>query len=326
MLAGYGQIIGVGSVLVIITYSSIVIGELIPKRIALKNPERTASLIAKPMSLLSRVAAPFVWLLGASTDTLLKLLGLHGEREATVTEEEVRSMITEGTQAGVFDPREKEMIDGVLRLADRTVRAIMTPRPDVVWLDVHDKPEAVIKEIQTSGHSRFPVCRGELDELVGIVQNKDLLSFGFQGKPLNLEAAAVKPMVVHDATPILKLLDLMKRTGMHMAVAVDEYGSVEGIVTLTDVMEHRGRHAGPRRDRRAGGGSAGRWLVAGQRVDAGGRVREPFRDAGVARRRRFPHHRRLCAAPYRPYPDSRRELRARGYAVRSGRYGRAADR
>ena len=236
-LETYGRIVGVGSVLVIITYSSIVIGELIPKRIALKNPERTASLIARPMSLLSRVAAPFVWLLGASTDALLRLLGLHGEREATVTEEEVRSMITEGTQAGVFDPREKEMIDGVLRLADRTVRAIMTPRPDVVWLDVHDTPEAVITEIQTSGHSRFPVCRGELDELVGIVQNKDLLSFGFQGKPLNLEAAAVKPMVVHDATPILKLLDLMKRTGLHMAVAVDEYGSVEGIVTLTDVME-----------------------------------------------------------------------------------------
>ena len=211
MLAGYGEIIGVGSVLVVITYSSIVIGELIPKRIALKNPERTASLIAQPMTLLSRVAAPFVWLLGASTDALLRLLGLHGEREATVTEEEVRSMITEGTQAGVFDPREKEMIDGVLRLADRTVRAIMTPRPDVVWLDVHDKPEAMIKEIQTSGHSRFPVCRGELDELVGIVQNKDLLSFCFQGKPLDLEAAAVKPMVVHDATPILKLLDLMKR-------------------------------------------------------------------------------------------------------------------
>ena len=143
-LEGYGRIIGVGSVLVVITYTSIVIGELIPKRIALKNPERTASLIARPMSLLSRIAAPFVWLLGASTDALLRLLGLHGEREATVTEEEVRSMITEGTQAGVFDPREKEMIDGVLRLADRTVRAIMTPRPDVVWLDVHDKPEAVI--------------------------------------------------------------------------------------------------------------------------------------------------------------------------------------
>ena len=310
-----------------ITYSSIVIGELIPKRIALKNPERTASLIAKPMSLLARVAAPFVWLLGASTDTLLKLLGLHGEREATVTEEEVRSMITEGTQAGVFDPREKEMIDGVLRLADRTVRAIMTPRPDVVWLDVHDKPEAVIKEIQTSGHSRFPVCRGELDELVGIVQNKDLLSFGFQGKPLDLEAAAVKPMVVHDATPILKLLDLMKRTGMHMAVAVDEYGSVEGIVTLTDVMESiAGDMPDPGEIAEQAAVQRDDGFVVGQRVDAGGRVREPFRDAGVARRRRFPHHRRLCAAPYRPYPDSRRELRARGYAVRSGRYGRAADR
>jgi putative hemolysin len=131
-LAGYGRAIGVTTVLVAITYLSIVLGELIPKRIALKNPERVASLVARPMRTLSRIVAPMVWLLGASTDVALRLLGLHGEREATVTEEEVRSMITEGTQAGVFVPEEKAMIDGVLRLADRTVRTIMTPRPDVV--------------------------------------------------------------------------------------------------------------------------------------------------------------------------------------------------
>ena len=236
-LAGHGQTLGVGLVIVAITYLSIVLGELIPKRIALLAPERTASIIAGPMRTLSRIAAPFVWLLGTSTDLLLRLLGLHGERDETVTEDEVRSMISEGTQAGVFDPREKEMIDGVLRLADRTVRTIMTPRPDVVWLDVGDSQEVVINEIRTSGHSRFPVCRGELDEIVGIIHNKDLLELAFQGKAVDLAKAAAKPLVVHDGTAILKLLDMMKKSGLHMAIVVDEYGSVEGLATITDILE-----------------------------------------------------------------------------------------
>jgi putative hemolysin len=237
ILAGYGEVVGYVAVIVAITYLSIVLGELIPKRIALRAPERTASIIAGPMKTLSRITAPFVWLLGTTTDLLLRLLGLQGGREDTVTEDEVRSMISEGTEAGVFDPREKEMIDGVLRLADRTVRTIMTPRPDVVWLDVGDSQEVVINEIRTSGHSRFPVCRGELDEVVGILHNKDLLELAFQGKPIDLAGAAAKPLVVHDGTPILKLLDMMKRSGLHMAIVVDEYGSVEGLVTITDILE-----------------------------------------------------------------------------------------
>ncbi|MGQ9370623.1 hemolysin family protein [Azospirillum sp. A39] len=236
-LGGYGEVVGLGLVLVAITFLSIVLGELIPKRVALKNPERTAALVAGPMRMLSRVAAPFVWLLGTSTEAVLRLLGLHGEREATVTEEEVRSMITEGTQAGVFAPEEKEMIDGVLRLADRTVRSIMTPRPDVAWLDLDDPQEALLAEIRAGGHSRYPVCRGELDEFVGIVHTRDLLEAAIQGRPFDLVAAAVKPLVVHDGTPILKLLDLMKRSGLHMAVVVDEYGSVEGVVSITDILE-----------------------------------------------------------------------------------------
>jgi putative hemolysin len=113
----------------------------------------------------------------------------------------------------------------------------MTPRPDVVWLDVGDSQEVVISEIRTSGHSRFPVCRGELDEIVGIVHNKDLLELAFQGKAVDLVKAAAKPLVVHDRTPILKLLDMMKRSGLHMAIVVDEYGSVEGLVTITDILE-----------------------------------------------------------------------------------------
>jgi putative hemolysin len=236
-LAGHGQTYGVGLVIVAITYLSIVLGELIPKRIALLAPERTASIIAGPMRTLSRIAAPFVWLLGTSTDLLLRLLGLHGARDETVTEDEVRSMISEGTQAGIFDPREKEMIDGVLRLADRTVRTVMTPRPDVAWLDVGDNQEDVINEIRTSGHSRFPVCRGELDEIIGIIHNKDLLELAFQGKAVDLAKAAAKPLVVHDGTAILKLLDMMKKSGLHMAIVVDEYGSVEGLATITDILE-----------------------------------------------------------------------------------------
>jgi putative hemolysin len=217
-LAGYGRAIGVTTVLVAITYLSIVLGELIPKRIALRNPERVASLVARPMRTLSRIVAPMVWLLGASTDVALRLLGLHGEREATVTEEEVRSMITEGTQAGVFVPEEKAMIDGVLRLADRTVRTIMTPRPDVVWLDLNDPQELLLNAIKTGGHSRYPVCRGALDEIVGIVHTRDLLAAAVQGRPFDLEAQAVTPLIVHDGTPILKLLDLMKTSGHHMAM------------------------------------------------------------------------------------------------------------
>lgn len=236
-LAGRGELLGVGGVLVVITYSSIVLGELIPKRIALKSPERVASLIAPPMRLLSRVAAPFVWLLGASTDLLLRLLGLQGAREESVTEEEVRSMISEGTQAGVFAPAEKEMIDGVLRLADRTVRTIMIPRPDVAWLDLGKTQADQLAAIRAGGHSRYPVCRGELDELVGVIHTRDLVDALVEGRPFDLEAQVARPLVVHDGTPILKLLELMKTSGHHLAVVVDEYGSIEGIVTLTDILE-----------------------------------------------------------------------------------------
>ncbi|WP_353860237.1 hemolysin family protein [Azospirillum formosense] len=236
-LAGRGELLGVGGVLVVITYLSIVLGELIPKRIALKSPERVASLIAPPMRLLSRIAAPFVWLLGASTDLLLRLLGLQGAREESVTEEEVRSMISEGTQAGVFAPAEKEMIDGVLRLADRTVRTIMIPRPDVAWLDLGKTQAEQLAAIRAGGHSRYPVCRGELDELVGVLHTRDLVEALVEGRPFDLETQAVRPLVVHDGTPILKLLELMKTSGHHLAVVVDEYGSIEGIVTLTDILE-----------------------------------------------------------------------------------------
>lgn len=236
-LETYGQTMGVALVLILITYTSIVLGELIPKRVALRNPEQVAALIASPMLLLSKAASPFVWTLGIATDSLLKILGLSGTREETVSEEEVRSMISEGTRAGVFDPREMEMIDGVLRLADRTVRAIMTPRPEVAWIDVADDAQAAITKVLKAGHSRFPVCRTEIDEVVGIVHARDLLEQGHFGKPLDLATMADKALVIHDRMPVLALLDQFRRSGQHLAVIVDEYGSVEGICTVTDILE-----------------------------------------------------------------------------------------
>jgi putative hemolysin len=266
LLAGHGHAIAFAVVVVGITYTSLIVGELVPKRIALKNPERVAAVVAGPMRTLSRIAAPVVWLLGASTEGVLRLLRLHGTPEATVTEEEIKSMITEGTQAGVFDPREKEMIEGVLRLADRSVRSVMVPRQDVVWLDIEDDPETIRQEIRTSGYSRFLVCRGEIDEIVGIVRTRDMLDLALKGEPLDLAKCLTEPAVVHDGTPVLKLLDLFRETGVHLAVVVDEYGSLEGIVTMSDVMEviagdiheqgQEGREDAVRRD-------DGSWLVDG---------------------------------------------------------------
>ena len=237
LLAGYGDMIGFVAVVAVITYLSIVLGELIPKRVAMRHPEPIAVAVARSMSLLSRVAAPFVWLLGASTNFALRLLGMQGEREATVTEEEIRSMILEGTEAGVFEQAEKEMIDGVLRLSDRTVRTIMIPRPDVVWLDADDDANEVIDTIRKAGHSRYPVCQGDLDEIVGIVHTRDLLEGAVTGKPFDLAKSAEKPLIIHDGAPILKLLDTMKATGLHTAMVVDEYGSIEGLVSMTDILE-----------------------------------------------------------------------------------------
>jgi putative hemolysin len=236
-LAGYGRAIGVTTVLVAITYLSIVLGELIPKRIALRNPERVASLVARPMRTLSRIVAPMVWLLGASTDVALRLLGLHGEREATVTEEEVRSMITEGTQAGVFVPEEKAMIDGVLRLADRAVRVIMTQRPDVIWFDRNADRATIAQTVEATPHGHFLVCDGTIDRAIGLVSTRDLLRVAIKGGEIDLNKIVQKTLFVPDQTPVLKLIELFRRQGVRAAIVVDEYGATEGIVTSTDVLE-----------------------------------------------------------------------------------------
>ena len=236
-IAPNGEAIAFVVVVVIITYLSLIVGELVPKRIAMTNPERTAALVAQPMLILSRVAAPAVWLLRHSTDAVLGLLGLGGGREETITEEEVKSLIAEGTRAGVFLPQEREMIDGVLRLADRTVRAVMTPRFDVVWIDRGASRDDLVRVLESHRHRRILVCDGSIDRAIGFIDMADVLATVLRGDPLAVATLMQKPLVVSEGLGVLRLIDMFRREGIHYAVVVDEYGSTEGIVTAMDILE-----------------------------------------------------------------------------------------
>jgi putative hemolysin len=228
--------VSIGLVVLVVTYISLIAGELVPKRMALNNAEAIAVRVARPMSVLARLSAPVVWFLRVSTEAVLRILGLPIERSTTVTAEEVKTLVAEGTEAGVFMQAERDMIDGVMRLAERPVRAIMTPRLEVVWLDPADSPEEVRAEIEDSGHSRFPVSRDGIDAIEGVVHAKDILDQVLRGQPLDLAGCMQTPISVHENTPVLRVIELFRQSPIHMAFVVDEYGTFEGIVTATDIL------------------------------------------------------------------------------------------
>jgi putative hemolysin len=235
-LAAYSQTIAFAIVVAAITYVSLVIGELLPKRLALYNPERIASSMAGFMNLLSRFCHPAVALISGSTRFTMKLLMLHPPEEPPVTEEEIKVMMKQGTEAGVFEEAEHDIVKSIFKLSDRAVSALMKPRRDVIWLDVDDPLIENEKKLATSLYSRFPVGQGSLDNVLGIVQTKDLLTNCLAGSKIDFTNLR-PPVFVPEGLPALKLLEMFKKSRTHMALVVDEYGGVEGLVTLNDILE-----------------------------------------------------------------------------------------
>jgi putative hemolysin len=237
VLKPYSEGIGVGIVVSVVTYLSLVIGELVPKRIALNNPEQIACSIAKPMRFLSRLTAPLVHVLGMSTDLLLNLLEIKASEEPSVTEEEIKVLIRQGAESGMFEESEQEMVERVFRLGDRSVKSLMTPRTEIVWLDLESPVSLTLQKVNDSNYSWFPVARGTIDECVAIVRGSRLLATQLFNKNTELESLMQSPLYVAESTRALNVLEQFKQTGIHMALVTDEYGGIEGLVTLTDLME-----------------------------------------------------------------------------------------
>ena len=236
VIGPYAREIALAIVVVGITFASLILGELVPKRIAMKYPESVASLIAAPMQWLSRMMSPFVKVLTVSTDFVLKLLGLHHEKDDAVTEEEITGLLKEGTDAGLFEKTEHEIVSRALRLDDQSVAALMTPRMDVHFVDLDDPLETTLLKIADSAYNRFPVCRGDLSQVVGVVHAGSLFEQMIRGQPIDIQAATKPPLLVPETISAMQLLETLKKNRAELALVIDEYGEIEGIVTLSDVL------------------------------------------------------------------------------------------
>ena len=235
--ARYAPAIALGAIVVAITYASLILGELVPKRLALQRPEKLAAILAPPMRLLSRLALPMVRLLSGSTSLVLRLLGARPAEESPVTEEEIKILLAQGTRAGMFEPAEQQLVERIFRFADRRVVSLMTPRTRITWLDLHDPADEQRRTIHDHPFSRYVVAEGDLDHWVGFVRAREVLAAHLATGSLDLRASLRQPLVVPESARALGLLERFKATGIHLALVIDEYGGIEGLVTLNDLLE-----------------------------------------------------------------------------------------
>ena len=231
------EIIATACAVILITYVSIIIGELVPKRIGQINPESIALRVARPMYALAIISRPLVRLLSASTVLLLRLLGLRDEKTPGVTEEEIHALLEEGSESGVIEKNEHAMVRNVFRLDDRQIGSLMVPRSDIAWLDTERPLEENLARMTESDHSRFPVCRGSLDDILGIISSKQLFNQTLKGGKPDITRPLQSPVYVPESLTGMELLEQFRASSSHMVFVIDEYGEVQGLVALQDVME-----------------------------------------------------------------------------------------
>jgi putative hemolysin len=235
-LASYGDFIGVVIVVLVITYFTLVFGELVPKRLAMQNAEVIAIRLAGPMEIVAKIASPLVRFLSASTNFVVKILRVYPAKEPSVTQEDIEVMLEQGTQEGIFQVAEQQMVAGIFRLADWDVGNLITPRTGIVWLDLDDSLDDNYRKIVESVHSRFPVARSSLDNVLGIVQTKDLLVARLTGESLDLERLMIEPIIVPERMPVLEVLEMFRESPLKLALVIDEYGGLQGLVTINDIL------------------------------------------------------------------------------------------
>ena len=235
-LARYADGIALGIVVSGITVLSLILGELVPKRIGLNNPEAIASWVARPMMLLARIGGPIVGSLTASTNVVFRLFGIKGEAEPNLTEDEIKALISQGAETGAVGVTEENIVQRVFELGDQRVAAIMTPRPDIEWIDVDASEEELREFLASHSHTQFVVCHGGLDEVLGIVRSADLLPLAFKGARIDLRSLTREALFVPDSMPAVQLLESFRGSHKHVALVMDEYGAVEGLVTVTDLL------------------------------------------------------------------------------------------
>ncbi len=236
VLAPYAHALAMGTMVVGLTYVSLIVGELVPKRLALTNPEAIASIIARPMQMLATATRPLVFVLSASTEAILRLLRVRQIKSPAVTLEEIKVLLEQGTEEGVFEPTEHELVTNVLDLDARHVGSVLTPRSDVVFLDVRDSVETNRRKLRSSLYGVFPLCDGGLDHVLGVVRSAKVLDQVLDTGALDLPSLAEPALFVPETMTLMKLLEQFKRTHLPLAVVVDEFGDVEGLVSLTDVI------------------------------------------------------------------------------------------
>jgi len=237
LLAPYSGGIAITLVVILITYFSIVVGELVPKRIGLTMPERIASFVSRPMFFLSKAAAPFIWLLSKSTELLVKLFGFKKTEDSHVTEEEIKSIVQEGAESGTIEEIEQDLVTNILQLSDRTVNSLMTPRSQLVWIDTQKPFEEQIDKLLEEELAVFPVCNGTIDQITGVFSLRDYAKAVLRKEPFTLEDLIHKPLFIPENVKAYRALELFQEAKIHFGVIVDEYGSIQGVITMNDLLD-----------------------------------------------------------------------------------------